>query len=162
MAMHHCPVCGMVSTDSNTTQIYHGVSYHLCSQQCQQNFNKQPKLYLGIYAEKHKRKSIVKKRTFKLDTPLSDTESASLDAALSIMMGVRRVQISGTSISVSYDLFEATAAQVEETIEQAGNTLGSGWGARLKRAWIHYTEETELDNLATDNSACCNKPPAKG
>ncbi len=162
MDTHHCPVCGMVSTDSNITKIYSGVSYHLCSQQCQQNFTKQPTLYLGIHAEKYKRKSIVKKRTFTLDSPLLDAEVETLEPLISAMMGVRKVQISGAAVSVSYDLLEATAEQVEKTIEQAGNKLGNGWSARLKRGWVHYTEETELDNLATDGAACCNKPPAKG
>jgi len=160
--IHQCPVCGMVSTDSNITMIRNGVTYHLCSRQCRENFNKQPGLYLGIHAEKHNRKSIVKKRTFKLGVPLSKTESVSLETALSTMMGVRRVEISGVSISIAYDLLEATAKQIEKAIEQAGNKLGSGWSDRLKRGWVHYTEETELDNLGSTDSACCNKPPAKG
>lgn len=156
-----CPVCGMVSTDSNITGIYNGVSYHLCSHQCRQNFDKQPKLYLGSHAEKHKRKSIVKKRTFTLDSPLLDSEVETLETLISAMMGVRKVQISGSSISVSYDLLEAKAEQIEKTIEHTGNKLASGWSARLKRSWVHYTEETELDNLAAGESACCNKPPTK-
>jgi len=137
------------------------VSYHLCSQQCLQNFDNQPTIYLGIHAEKHKRKCIVKKRTFRLDAPLSETEGASLEAIISTMMGVRRVQISGANIFIVYDLLEVTAEQIEKAIRQAGNKLGTGWRARLKRGWIHYTEETELDNLAAGESACCNKPPAK-
>ncbi len=151
----------MVSMDSNITRTYNGVSYHLCSQQCRQNFDKQPKLYLGIRAEKNKRKSIVKKRTFKLDAPLPEAESASLETILSKMMGIRRVQISDANIFIVYDLLEAKAEQIEKVIQQAGNKLGTGWRARLKRGWIHYTEETELDNLAAGESACCNKPPAK-
>jgi len=151
----------MVSMDSNITRTYNGVSYHLCSHQCRQNFDKQPKLYLGSHAEKYKRKSIVKKRTFTLDSPLLDSEVETLETLISAMMGVRKVQISGSSISVSYDLLEATAEQIEKTIEHTGNKLASGWSARLKRSWIHYTEETELDNLAAGESACCNKPPAK-
>jgi len=140
---------------------YNGVSYHLCSHQCRQNFDKQPKLYLGSHAEKYKRKSIVKKRTFKLDAPLSEAEATSLEPILSKMMGIRRVQISGANIFIAYDLLEAKAEQIEKTIEHTGNKLASGWSARLKRSWIHYTEETELDNLAAGESACCNKPPTK-
>lgn len=157
-----CPVCCMVATDSTISLSYHGKSYHFCSQQCLENFNSRPKLYLGVKAEKHQRKSIVKKRTFKLDISLSEAEGVALDSALSGMMGVREVQINGNRISISYDLLEATAEQIERELVQAGNTLETGWSTRLKRGWIQYTEENELDNLATGESACCNKAPTKG
>jgi len=157
-----CPVCSMVSTDSGITVSYHGKSYCFCSQQCQENFNNRPKLYLGDRAEKHQRKSVVKKRTFKLGIPISDIQGHSLQIALSAMMGVRKVQVVNGKVSITYDLLEATAEQIEKELVQAGSELETGWSTRLKRGWINYTEENELDNLATGDSACCNKPPAKG
>jgi len=163
---HLCPVCSMVATDLTVSLSYHGKTYHFCSQQCLENFNSRPKLYVGTHAERHQRKSIVKKRTFKLDIRLSAAEEVALDSALSAMMGVREVQVVGNKICISYDLLEATAEQLERQLdrqlEQAGNTLETGWSTRLKRGWIQYTEENELDNLAAGESACCNKAPTKG
>ncbi len=77
------------------------------------------------------------------------------------MMGILDVRITGEKVAVTYDLFEATAEQIERDIEQAGAKLGAGWASRLRRGWVHYTEENELDNLAVSNMACCNTPPAK-
>lgn len=78
------------------------------------------------------------------------------------MMGVQDVQVSESKVSVTYDLLEATAVQVEEALEQAGAKLGVGWSERLKRGWVHYTEENELDMLAAADGACCNRSPGRG
>jgi len=56
------------------------------------------------------------------------------------MMGVRDVKVSETHVSVTYDLLEATAVQVEEALEQAGAKLGAGWSERLKRGSLHGGE----------------------
>lgn len=36
---------------------------------------------------------------------------------------------------------------IEKTIERIGENLTASWGEKLKRAFIHYFEETELDSL---------------
>jgi len=81
---------------------------------------------------------------------------------LNKLMSVRNIKVEGDSLSIDYNLLEITAEQIESTLLRAGALMGLGWAERLKRGWIHYTEETELDNLATGDAACCNKPPAKG
>jgi YHS domain-containing protein/copper chaperone CopZ len=153
------PVCGMEVADSTFSAEHLGITYHFCSQQCLENFTVRPRLYVGKGAQKAEGKAIIKRRTFMLDRPLVDADAGALEAALLRMMGVKEVEISGTKVTVSYDLLEATAAQVGREIEQAGAALGKGWAARLKRGWLQYTEETELENLAVGDEPCCNRPP---
>ncbi len=162
MSSKQCPVCGMDVPSSEVTTEHLGICYHFCSQQCLENFTIRPKLYLGIKSEKQKGKSVIKKRSFVLDAPVPESGADALKAALSEMMGIREVVISGANVSITYDLLEATAMQIEHTFEKAGAKLGSGWAGQLKRGWIHYTEENELDNLASTDAACCNKPPQRG
>jgi YHS domain-containing protein/copper chaperone CopZ len=157
-----CPVCGMDAPSSKITTEHLGIRYHFCSRQCLENFSARPKLYLGIKSQKRKGKSVIKKRSFVLDSPIPETGADALEAALSEMMGIREVRISGAKVSVTYDLLEATAMQVEQALEKAGARLGAGWANQLKRGWVHYTEENELDVLAAPDAPCCNKPPARG
>ena len=154
-----CPVCGMDVTGSEITAEHIGIVYHFCSEQCQENFTARPGLYAGKGAQKPEGKTLIKRRTFALECPLADAEADAMKAALLRMMGVRVVDISGVKVAVTYDLLEATAAQIGREIEQAGAKVGKGWSERLKRGWVRYTEETELENLAAGDAPCCNRPP---
>ena len=154
-----CPVCGMDTSGSEITSDHLGISYHFCSQQCLQNFSSHPKIYLGIKSEKQKGKSVIKKRSFVLGSSIPRSDANTLEDALSEMMGIREVQISGEKVSITYDLLEVTAMQIEQVLEKEGIKLGSGWSDRLKRGWIQYTEENELNILSSTDSACCNRPP---
>ena len=147
----------MNAVDSEITTAHIGVVYRFCSPQCLENFNTHPRLYVGKGAQKTEGKVVVKRRTFALDRPVPDAEA--LRTVLLRMMGVKEVEISGMKLAVTYDLLEATAAQIEGAIEQAGAGLGQGWAERLKRSWARYTEETELENLAAGDAPCCNRPP---
>lgn len=159
MNLKHCPVCGMDASESGFTAEHLGITYRFCSQQCVENFNERPRLYVGKGAQKADGKGIIKRRTLALDRPVPDADKDALEAALLGMMGVKAVEISGKVVSVSYDLLEATADQIGRGIEKAGADLGQGWAARLKRGWVSYTEENELENLAAGDAPCCNRPP---
>ncbi len=89
-------------------------------------------------------------------------QAEALMMALNQLMSVRNINIEGNRISIDYNLLELNAGQVEAALITAGASMGSGWAERLKRGWVHYTEENELDNLVASDSACCNKAPAKG
>jgi len=161
MNKNKCPVCGMATADSEITARQHGLTYHLCSVQCQENFTSHPEFYLGVDAKDHQRKRVIKKRSFTLDVLLAETEQQKTEQALLHMMGVQTAHVSRSKISVTYNLLEATAMQIEQLLEQEGVKQGAGWAARLKCAWVHYTEETELDNLDDTGAACCNRPPPR-
>lgn len=159
MRENGCPVCDMDTSDTEFTVEHLGTLYRFCSRQCLDNFVARPTLYTGRTARKHGEKELLKKRTFMLDEILPDADQRTLETAISAMMGIREIEISGNRVSVTYDLCEATARQVEQGLEQAGARLGSGWATRLKRGWVHYIEENELNNLAAGEGPCCNKPP---
>jgi len=141
---------------------HNGICYHFCSQQCLENFTARPNLYLAIKSPKREGKSVMKKRSFILDRPVPESEANALQTELCKMMGIRGIQVNDATVSVTYNLLEATAIQVEKALEQAGAKLGEGWASRLKRGWVHYTEENELDILAATDASCCNKPPRRG
>jgi copper chaperone CopZ len=102
---------------------------------------------------------VPKRRAFRLAGPVSGAGAQALRAALTGMKGVREVALSGARLSVSYDLLQVTAAQIDAALRQAGFEPGGGWGQRLKRAWIHYTEDNEREHLAAGDGPCCNRPP---
>lgn len=132
----------MDATASEITTEHMGISYRFCSLQCMENFADHPNLYLAVKSPKRQGKSVIKKRSFTLETPIPKSGWDALETDICNMMGIRDLQVSGTKVSVTYDLLEATAMQVEQCLEQAGAKLGAGWADRLKRGWIHYTEVT--------------------
>jgi len=160
-AMHKekrtCPVCGMDAKDSTIFTVYKGNEYYFCTAQCRENFGARPRLYVGKLSVKYAGKEIIKRRSFRLEQPLKGEMEHQLKDALYKMMGIRGVRVKGRNIAVTYNLLEATAEQLEQVMSDAGAALGSDWPARLKYGWVHYTEETELNNLATGRAA----PPVK-
>ena len=164
MHMEHviCPVCGMDATDSTICADHLGITYHFCMEQCRENFLLRPKLYVGKQAAIKTGREVIKRRTFTLEQPLAGVKKECLMAALDQLMSVRNVTVGGDRVSIDYNLLEINAEQIETVLEKSGACMGAGWAERLKRGWVHYTEENELDNLATGDAACCNKPPAKG
>ncbi|MDQ6992856.1 MAG: hypothetical protein Q9M31_05230 [Mariprofundus sp.] len=159
---HSCPVCGMDAKKSLVHAEHVGIDYYCCSSQCRENFIARPQLYLGKRSAKKRGREIIKCRTFSLDQAIDGELEIQLTQAMKQLMGVKCVQVKGCQIIITYDLLEAKSDQMARALADTGAVLGSGWAARLKRGWIQYTEENELDNLATGDAACCNKPPAKG
>lgn len=47
------------------------------------------------------------------------------------------------------DLLEATVAQLERKIAQVGGRFGEGLGEKLRRDFVHYIEECELEDIET-------------
>ncbi|OZA22346.1 MAG: hypothetical protein B7X93_12925 [Hydrogenophilales bacterium 17-61-9] len=144
------PVCGMqVSPDAYAME-YLGLHYAFCSQQCLDRFKANPHLYVGLpgqMAPKHKGVEVLKQRRFRLEQPLSDREALCLIEALGRMMGIKNIDVSEDIVSITYDLLQATAEQVEACMGEVGLQLGTGWTARLQRGFVHYLEEVEVGNL---------------
>ncbi|NOX07897.1 MAG: YHS domain-containing protein [Gammaproteobacteria bacterium] len=143
-------VCHMVVDDDSHAIEYKGHAYAFCSRQCRDRFEANPLLYVGGYNDsslEHAGHATLKKRVLKLKAALSVDQSAVIVAALEAMMGIEAVVVETDRIVITYDLLQATVEQIEATIENSGETLGGGLAAELKRAFIHYIEETELDNL---------------
>lgn len=144
------PVCGMQLSQNSFDMEYLNIHYAFCSQQCQDRFKANPHLYIGVPGEqapKQKGTVVIKQRNFRLEQALPDTETAILMKELGAMMGIKLIKIVGDTINITYDLLQVTAEQIETRIGQAGIHLGTGWGERLQRGFIHNFEEIEVDSM---------------
>jgi len=157
-----CPVCGMDASASGLTAEHLGVVHHFCSETCRENFLKRPRLYPGSIAGAISARAVIKRRRFALAEALDEEQRRSVAEVLKGLMGVHKVEVGATEVFIEYNLMEIQAIQIEGALAKAGATLAGGWTERLRRRWVRYTEENELDNLAAGEGACCNKPPAKG
>lgn len=147
-----CPVCGMEVSEPAHAIDYLGMHFRFCSSQCQERFAANPHLYIGRPGEPalaQQGRILLKRRRMHLAQPLTAAQQELLQRALYTMMGVREVEIhsDGTHLGVIYDLMQATAVQIERELARVGAHLGEGWGERLRRAFVHYVEETEVENL---------------
>ncbi len=144
------PVCGM-QVEQEAFAIEHmDIHYAFCSQQCLDRFNATPHLYIGVPGEKALKQQgmeVIKRRRFRLEPALTDAQASTLIQELKAMMGIKHIAITEDSISITYDLLQATAEQIEARIGQIGVDLGTGWGERLQRGFVHYLEECEVGNL---------------
>lgn len=145
------PVCGMEVAPAQFETIFEGLHYAFCSEQCRQRFVANPHLYIGVPGEKaprQKGEELLKRRRFQLDTPLASQGAVILIDELSAMMGVKAVAIlDDNTVIITYDLIQATAEQLEAKMVEVGVKLGEGWAERLRRGFVHYTEECEVGNL---------------
>jgi YHS domain-containing protein len=150
-AMVKDPVCGMEVAPAQLETVYEGLHYAFCSEQCRQRFAANPHLYIGVPGEKapgQKGVELFKRRRFQLDTPLAAQDAAILTEALGAMMGVKAIEIEdGNTVTITYDLIQVTADQLEAKMVEVGAKLGAGWAERLRRGFVHYMEECELGNL---------------
>ena len=145
------PVCGMDVAPTQFETIFEGLHYAFCSEQCRQRFVANPHLYIGVPGEKaprQKGEERLKRRRFQLDAPLAPQDAAILTDELGAMMGVKAIEIQDdNTVSLTYDLLQATADQLEAKMVEVGAKLGEGWTERLRRGFVHYMEECETGNL---------------
>jgi YHS domain-containing protein len=152
------PVCGMEVDPRQYQTNYLGITYAFCSEQCQQRFLANPRLYVGAPgnpAPKQEGVIIIKKRRMRLAAPLDHDQARRVINSLNEMMGIRHANADGDIIEITYDLLEAGAALIEQRLATIGVQLGEGWSERLRRAFIHFEEECELENLAANDKNCC-------
>jgi len=152
-----CHVCGMTADPAVGNAEYHKMYFWFCSEQCRERFVENPALYASKPAGEQK--EILKKRTLHLAGPPDEEVTKLLTSYLADLMGVKEVSVEGERLHISYNLLQVTEAQIEEALTEAGLQLDDSWRERLRRAWVHDTEEIELENLSTKPSSCCNKPP---
>ena len=145
------PVCGMSAPPTQFETIFEGIHYAFCSEQCRERFVANPHLYIGMPGEKapkQKGVELFKQRRFQLDAPLTSQDAAILAEALGAMMGVKAIEIQGdVTVTITYDLLQTTASQLEAKMVEVGAQLGDGWSERLRRSFVHYIEECEVENL---------------
>ena len=67
--------------------------------------------------------------------------------AVAGMMGIRKVDVEHSEITITYDLLEATAEQIERKLLETGARLGTKWKERIRRSFVHYTEDCQAANM---------------
>jgi YHS domain-containing protein len=155
------PVCGMVVDANENAVEYQLMHFAFCSLQCKERFLKNPHLYIGQggrKAPKQEGQAVFKQRRLKLDRPLPPEMLVTVLDAVQAMMGIERIEIDGDIINITYDLLQATEEQIESEIAQAGAALGGEWSEQLRRAFVHYLEETEIESLAASTSSHGHSP----
>jgi YHS domain-containing protein len=153
-----CRVCGMAAKIEVSSLKYHKMYLHFCSEQCRETFIAHPSLY-SVSVEKHQ-KAIITHQTMSLAEQLDNKEAHILINHLIEMMGVKEVVVDTHKIKISYDLLQVTRKQIENRLIEVGIELGNDWVERLRRVWVHDSEENELANLASPIHYY-NRPPPK-
>lgn len=141
------PVCHMWVAPYQNAVSYQDMDFAFCSKQCKDRFMANPHLYIGVPGEKAPKQAgeeVIKRRRLRLNKPLSKAGVRRVTEQLCAMMGVYAVNIDADELIITYDLLQATAAQIEAALQQAGAQLGGGWSERLRLAFVHYLEETEV------------------
>ena len=150
------PVCKMDVKAGQMPFNYLGIEYSFCSQQCHDRFASNPQLYIGKPGKPSAKQDgvhIIKRRVLRLDDIVPDEVAKKIDSELRKMMGIKEVTIDKNIVRITYDLLEATTAQIEARITATGEKLTAGWADKIKRAFIHYLEESELDILEQQPSS---------
>ncbi|MDX5446072.1 MAG: YHS domain-containing protein [Zoogloeaceae bacterium] len=143
-------VCGMEVEADSFAHDYAGTRYAFCSAQCRDRFLAHPHLFIGFQgnpAPKQEGRSVLKRRSFDLQSPLTTDQAQGVVAHLGTLMGIVAAEVEGARVRITYDLLQVSAEAIEAALAAAGARLGDGWAANLKRGFVHFTEECEIGNL---------------
>ncbi len=141
----------MVAEDSYPLEHLH-IHYAFCSEQCRERFRRYPHLFVGDPAhgpsEKQKGRVERKAHRIKLVAAVEGTKRESLRNAVESLMGVETVDVGGDQVLVVYDLVQVSLNDIEDAIIAEIGGIREGVTDKIRRAFIHYSEECELENLA--------------
>jgi YHS domain-containing protein len=150
------PVCGMQVAPDQHAITHQQMHFAFCSMQCKERFLANPHLYIGHPGNKapaQEGRTVLKHRRLKLDESLPDDLALQVFMYIKGMMGIENIEIKGDTIDIQYDLLQVTEAQIESALAEVGATLGHSWSKRLRRAFVHYFEETEIASLEVPSGA---------
>lgn len=147
-----CPVCQMSEVDKSLHYNYRGVHHYFCSTQCLTRFKRHPHLFVGEpkydLSVKQKGSEVIKKQKIQLINAIDEKTEMLIRSNLQSLMGVKAVQFLEQSIFVTYDLIQVSLKDIENSIVTIIGKLDGSLTEKIKRGFIHYTEECELENLA--------------
>jgi len=149
------PVCGMPVARDQHALTYLQMHFAFCSAQCRQRFLANPGLYVGHPGHKapvQQGQVVLKRRRLKLTEPLPAPLAQAILKSIGEMMGIGHIRIDSDTIEIEYDLLQVTEEQIESVLGDAGATLNDRWSERLRRAFVHYLEETEIASLEVSGS----------
>lgn len=68
-----------------------------------------------------------------------------------------RIELEQGNMLVEYDIHTCREEDIEKCMEEAGFKLDESFKERVRRGWIHFTEENEQAELKHEGTApCCD------
>jgi copper chaperone CopZ len=79
--------------------------------------------------------------------------------ALSRIDGVRAAGIDqGGKVTIEYDLMRFSVARLDQEIQALGYALDDSVWSRVRRGWLRFSEQNDIDNLRAPARPCCSNP----
>ena len=141
-----------MSVSSRTYSVdFRGLELWFCSSQCQGRFNQRPNLFIGDpqhgKAAKQQGVKVKKRRKLQLDLPDSVVVQEGLISLLKSLMGVEHVTLFSNTLEIEYDLLQVSLEDIEKAISEMNLEVDQSWINKLRDAFTHLNERTELDSL---------------
>lgn len=154
------PVCLMKLDASMASHqlTYRNVTYHFCSAHCQERFSEAPTFFTAPRRIDDQHPIPKHHRLMLSSVPQANREMAA--ARLREIRGVGSVLVGEGYADIDYDLRLVSLKQLENALSEAGLPL-KGWLHSLRRSMWRFVEHNELDNLASQPSPCCSRPPIR-
>lgn len=80
------------------------------------------------------------------------------ETGLKKLKGIKRVSIDVEKgdLFAEYDLLECKEEDIERCMSEAGFVLDDTFKERVKRGWVHFTEENEQAEFKSGPAPCCD------
>ena len=104
--------------------------------------------------------ALVKHRTLNLQGKFDTKQTDAFVSELLDKDGVidASLDTAQQKLDFTYDLEKINLKTIEHALAHQGYNLSSSLLSRLKRNWLHYTEENELENYNAPAQPCCSHP----
>ncbi|MFQ5585349.1 MAG: hypothetical protein ACE5GF_00755 [Thermodesulfobacteriota bacterium] len=85
-------------------------------------------------------------------------EASEWEEEIKQVKGVTKVAVDAVKMDVyvEYDLVKCSEEALEHWMVSKGFVLDNSLTERLKRSWIHFTEDNEQDALHVKGHSCCD------
>ncbi len=105
----------------------------------------------------------IKHHNIKFKEGPKNGETSEWESLMKEIHGLISVCIDGgkKNVSVEYDLRLCSEEAIEHWMVKTGFVLDDSLMERMKRGWIHYTEENTRDNLGSKPHSCCEVDDTK-
>lgn len=102
---------------------------------------------------------VIKKRTFDVQGVRGQADASEIEQALLLINGIRKAAVDPSGqLSIEYDLRLFGVVKLEQAIQRLGYSLGEAVWSRIRRGWLRFSEQNELDNLTAPVRPCCSDP----
>lgn len=133
-------------------------TYYFCSAHCQERFSEAPAFFTAPLRLDGQHPIPKHHRLRFSSAPETIRKMAAV--RLREVRGVSSVVVSEGYADIDYDLRLVSLKQLEDAMTDAGLPLKGGLHS-LRRSMWSFVEHNELENLASQPSPCCSRPPTR-